>query len=323
MGAEAEAALRAPGVQGDVPPGAALTRAGRMSLGPVPAGFDLARVVMSHGWCQLAPTAFDEERRVLHRTLLLPDAGALTVSVREARGGLEASWGRVKGSCDDRIEIKAQLRRMLAVEQDLTELYALCATVPSLRWVPGSGLGRLLRSPTVWEDLAKQLSTTNCSWALTRLMCRRLVDSLGAEGPEGERAFPTPAAVVAAGEEHFVSVVRAGYRARAFVELAAAYPSLDVARWEDPAVPDEEVLREVKALRGFGPYAAEGMLGLLGRPRGLAIDSWVRAKLPGLLGRASMTDAEIAAHYAPLGRWAGLGLWLDLTRDWFGIPSTP
>jgi N-glycosylase/DNA lyase len=294
-----------------------------MSLGPVPPGYDLSSVVMSHGWCQLAPTAFDKDRRVLHRTLALPDAGPLTVSVRERSGRLEASWGRVKGSCDDRIAVKAQLRRMLAVDDDLAELYEHCTRVPSLAWVPASGLGRLLRSPTVFEDLAKQLATTNCSWALTRLVCRRLVDSLGAEGPAGERAFPAPEAVVAAGEKHLVEVVRAGYRARAFVELAAAYPALPVERWADPAYPDADVLRDVRALRGFGPYAAEGMLGLLGRPRGLAIDSWVRAKLPRLLGRDAMTDAEIAEHFAPLGRWAGAGLWLELTRDWFGIESAP
>jgi N-glycosylase/DNA lyase len=307
-------------VQGEVPPGADLKRAGRMSLGPVPQGFDLSRVVMSHGWCQLAPTAYDDDRRVLHRTLGLPDGGPLTVSVRERPGrGLEASWGRVKGTCDDRIAVKAQLRRMLAMDDDLTELYEHCLTVPTLAWVPASGLGRMLRSPTVFEDLAKTLATTNCSWSLTKLMCARLVASLGNEGPEGERAFPSPNAVKSAGEKHFTDVVRAGYRARAFVELAAAYDTLGVERWTDPSVDDATVLKEILALRGFGPYAAEGMLGLLGRPRGLAIDSWVRAKLPGLLGRDAMTDAEIAEHFAPLGRWAGAGLWLELTRDWFEL----
>lgn len=319
MGAEAEASVLSHEIEGDLPPGHDLPRAGRMSLGPVPAGFDLSRVVLSHGWCQLAPTAYDTPRRVLHRALLLPDAGALTVSVRERSGRLEASWGRTKGTCDDRVEVKAQLRRMLALDVDLGDLYDSCAALPSLAWVPGSGLGRMLRSPTAFEDLAKQLATTNCSWALTGLMCRRLVDSLGTEGPEGEHAFPTPDAVTKAGEEHFVTVVRAGYRARAFVELAAAYPSLDVAHWEDPDVTDDEVLREVQTLRGFGPYAAEGMLGLLGRPRGLAIDSWVRAKLPRLLGVESLSDKEIAARYEPLGRWAGTGLWLELTRDWFDL----
>lgn len=319
MGAEAEAALRERGVRGEVPPGATLPRTGRMSLGPVPAGYDLERTVMSHGWCQLAPTAYDETCRVLHRTLLLPDAGPLTVAVRERNAGLEASWGRTKGTCDDRIAVKAQLRRMLALDTDVTDLYAACAALPSLAWVRGSGLGRLLRSPEPFEDLAKTLATTNCSWALTRLMTRRMVGSLGAEGPEGERAFPTPDAVANVGEAHFANVVRAGYRAKAFVALAHE----DMTGWDDPAVSDEDLMTRLRALRGFGPYAAEGMLGLLGRPRGLAIDSWVRAKLPGLLGRTTLTDKQIAKHYAPLGRWAGTGLWLELTRDWFGITSTP
>lgn len=323
MGAEAEAALRERGVQGEVPPGASLPRAGRMSLGPVPPGFDLERVVMSHGWCELAPTAYDADRRVLHRTLLLPDAGALTVAVRERGPRLEASWGRVHGTCDDRIAVKASLRRMLALDVDLGDLYEHCARLPFLAWVPSSGCGRLMRSPDAFEDLAKTLATTNCSWSLTSLMVQRMVGSLGIEGPEGERAFPTAAAVARAGEKHFTDVVRAGYRARAFVSLAEAYPTLDVAAWEDPAVPDDVVVKELLALRGFGPYAAEGMLGLLGRPRGLAIDSWVRGKLPRLLGVASLTDEQIAARYAPLGRWAGAGLWLELTADWFGIGSSP
>lgn len=319
MGAEAESALRERGVQGEVPPGAGLPRRGRMSLGPLPGHFDLERAVMSHGWCQLAPTAYDERTRTLHRTLLLPDAGPLTVSVRERGDRLEASWGRTKGSCDDRVEVKRALRRMLALDDDLTGLYDACARHPDLAWVPGSGMGRLLRSPDLFEDLAKTLATTNCSWSLTRLMVRRMVDSLGEEGPEGERAFPTRVAVARAGEEHFANVVRAGYRARAFVALATT--SLDGI--DDPASSEEDVLKRLLALRGFGPYAAEGMLGLLGRPRGLAIDSWVRAKLPRLLGRDAMTDAEIAERFAPLGRWAGAGLWLELTRDWFGITSSP
>jgi N-glycosylase/DNA lyase len=60
------------------------------------------------------------------------------------------------------------------------------------------------------------------------------------------------------------------------------------------------------------------MLGLLGRPRGFALDSWVRAKLPQLLGVAAMTDDEIRARYTAYGDWAGSVLWLELTRDWFG-----
>jgi N-glycosylase/DNA lyase len=278
---------------------------------------------MSHGWCSLAPAAYDGRRDVLHRTLDLPDAGALTVSVRQRQDGkLEASWGRVHGSCDDRIAIKDGLRRMLALDDDMSALHEACRVSAETSWIAEEGVGRLLRSPSVWEDLAKTLATTNCSWALTKSMCRRLVDTLGREGPEGERAFPTPQAVVAAGESHLKDEVRAGYRARAFVELAEAVASgaVDPERWlasAPDALPDEQVLVEMLALRGFGPYAVEGMLGLLGRPRGFALDSWVRAKLPQVVGKKAMTDKQIIRRYTPYGGWAGTVLWLELTRDWF------
>jgi N-glycosylase/DNA lyase len=319
MGQQVDEALVAgTGVHGEVPPGAQLPRAGRMSLGHVPAGLSLRRTALSHGWCGLHPTAYDDDRGVLHRTLALPDAGALTVSVRSRAGRLEASWGRVPGSCADRVAIKAQLRRMLALDDDLAELHDALRSEPGLRWAADTAAGRLLRSPTVFEDLAKTLATTNCSWALTKQICRRLVETLGAVGPAGERAFPTPEAVIAAGAAHLQTEVRVGYRARAFVELAEAVASGAVSpeRWLDPSMDDDAVLAEIRARRGFGPYAAEGMLGLLGRPRGLALDSWVRAKLPTMLGRESMTDAEIGERYARFGRWAGTALWLELTSDW-------
>ncbi len=312
MGAEAEVEVLARGMLGVPPPGHDLPRTGRLSLGPTPPGWTLDRVARSHGWSGLPPCAYDEDRRRLHRTLALPDAGPLTVTVT-ARGLV--TWGRVTATRADRAAIRAQLRRMLCVDDDVSELYAACAAVPWLAWVPAAGGGRLLRSPTVWEDLARMLATTNCSWALTRAMLTRLVDTLGAVGPAGERAFPTPAAVARAGVTHLRAVVRAGYRAESFVALASTTEPVE--DWLGGAQTDAELTSAITGLRGFGPYAAEGMLGVLGRPRGLAIDSWVRAKLPRVLGLAAMTDAEIRARYAPLGRWAGWGLWLELTRDWY------
>jgi 3-methyladenine DNA glycosylase/8-oxoguanine DNA glycosylase len=328
MGAQAEAAVTpdtapdAPVTLVGVPPiGWDLPRAGRLQLGPRPAGWTLDRVARSHGWCGLPPSAYDPVRQRFHRTLALPDAGPLTVTV-DAHGTV--SWGRTRGTASDRAAIKRQLRRMLGVDDDISALQAACAATPWLAWVPASGAGRLLRSPTVWEDLARMLATTNCSWALTRLMLTRLVDSLGAEGPAGERAFPTRDAVAAAGPTHFREVVRAGYRSESFVALANTAEPIEswLATPAGPVAGDDDVLAGIQRLRGFGPYAAEGMLGLLGRPRGFGIDSWVRSKLPTLLGVPSLTDAEIRGRYAQLGSWAGWGLWLELTRDWFDGDGT-
>jgi N-glycosylase/DNA lyase len=200
---------------------------------------------------------------------------------------------------------------MLALDADLAPLHKVAPT-----WIRDVDGGRLLRSPTVWEDLAKTLATTNCSWAATRGMVRRLVATLGAQGPSGERAFPTPAAVAAAGEDHLRDVIRAGYRARSFIELAEFCDGSEQRWLAGSRLDDETVMTQMLALRGFGRYAVEGMLGLLGRPRGFAVDSWIRA----VLGKDEKT---IAREYAKYGVWAGSVLWLDVTRHWFDSRSDP
>lgn len=316
MGAEAERAVLSRAVIGVPPPGHDLPRRGRTTIGPVPPGWTLDVVVKSHGWCGLAPSAYDETRRRFHRTLTLPDAGPLTVTVDEA--GV-VTWGRVRGTSGDRSEIRRQLRRMLCVDDDVTDMLAAFARAPWLRWDPALGGGRLLRSPTVWEDLVRMLATTNCSWALTKAMTTKLVDTLGEVGPAGERAFPTPQAVRRAGVDHLRDVIRAGYRAESFVALAAT--DVDVESWLASPQSDGELSAQIQSLRGFGPYAAEGLLGILGRPRGFAIDSWVRVKLPALLGKRSMTDDQIRKRYRSFGRWAGWALWTELTSDWFDAMS--
>jgi 3-methyladenine DNA glycosylase/8-oxoguanine DNA glycosylase len=314
MGGQVEAEIVADTIHGELPPGHDLARVGRLSI-PVPDRFELRRVALSHGWSGLDPTAYDATRNILHRTLSLPDAGPLTVAVSQPGGPgskLALSWGRTKGTSPDRAVARKQIVHMLALDADLAPLHEVAPA-----WIRAVDGGRLLRSPTVWEDLAKTLATTNCSWAATRGMVRRLVATLGAEGPDGERAFPIPAAVVDAGEDHMRDVIRAGYRARSFVELAAFCDGTEQRWLAGSGLDDETVMKEMLALRGFGRYAVEGMLGLLGRPRGFAVDSWIRA----VLGKDEKTIAE---EYAKYGVWSGSVLWLDVTRHWFEpAPDTP
>jgi hypothetical protein len=82
---------------------------------------------------------------------------------------------------------------------------------------------------------------------------------------------------------------------------------------QNPRKGFEEILEE----HGFGPYAAEGILRILGRHDFLALDSWVRMKYRELHpGPKKKTDASIARRYARYGENRGLAMWLELTEEW-------
>ena len=182
------------------------------------------------------------------------------------------------------------------------------------------GGGRLLRSADVFEDLLKLLFTTNCSWAATTAMTRHLVAALGAEAPDGSRAFPTAAECVQ-NERFYRDVVRCGYRATAAQRLAERFASGELTEWHfvDPELPTATLRERITALHGFGPYAAGQAMRLFGRYDDLALDSWCRATMAWLLQkRTPPSDATIARRYRAFGPWAGLALWCELTAPWHG-----
>jgi len=304
----------------------------------VPSPFDLEVVVRSHGWYDLAPWSWDGERRILARPLLLSGEEVVRAELAERAepgGGLAlrlAAQGRLSERAAG--EARAQLRHALSLDEELGPFWRRVEELmpereglglPDLRWAVARGAGRMLRSPTVFEDLVKMLCTTNCSWSLTRAMVSRLVERAGAPGPLGCRAFPTPEALGERPVRFFRETVRAGYRAPWLRQIARdiAAGRLDVEAWRDPALPEEELYRRIRELPGFGPYAAEGLLRLLSRHRHLALDSWVRPRLRELRGlRRPPSDRTIARWFAPFGEWAGLALWLEVTADWFGDRPT-
>jgi N-glycosylase/DNA lyase len=101
--------------------------------------------------------------------------------------------------------------------------------------------------------------------------------------------------------------------------------ALDLEALRRSELPTPELLGRLRQIRGFGPYAAERMLRLLGRNDHLALDSWTRAKLAELRGKRRIpSDRTFARWYAPYGSWAGLAMWLEVTADWHGPrPSWP
>jgi N-glycosylase/DNA lyase len=284
---------------------------------------DLWRTLTSHGVAELPPQLLDEAARTLEATLALTGGRARTIRIRAGKPGfalVEATEGQVGAA--EGAKLAEAARHVLRLDEDLSDFYEAAQDDPDLFWVT-SGAGRMLRSPTVFEDVVKTICTTNCTWSATVRMTTALVSELGIEAPDGRRTFPTPAAMAEAKETFYKDVVRAGYRGAYLRALAAdvADGSLDLEALNDPGLGDGEVAERLLALPGCGPYATAHMMMLLGRYSRLILDSWTRPKYARLNGRKA-ADRTIERRFRRYGRYAGLAFWLYLTRDWVAEPAT-
>lgn len=290
-----------------------------------PPSFSFKRTAISHGWYDLPPFELDQESWTLSRVIDLGRAKPVTIEIAEGKRAVTVKLSR---DISQRAmeKVTRDVRHMLRLDDDMTRFYGAVASDPEFSWIASSGAGRLLRAPTVFEDLVKMICTTNCSWALTDKMVNGLVDSLGRESSGGRRSFPTAEAMASMPEEFYRDEVRAGYRAPYFKELAkrVAAREIDVESWLASELPTPELKREMKRIKGVGDYAAENMLKLVGRYDGLALDSWVRGKFARIRNRARKTsDKKIERHYSRFGEWRGLALWCDMTRDWLEDEQSP
>ena len=288
---------------------------------------DLWRTINSHGVVDLPPMRIDVDGRGLEATLPLDGRPPQAVRIAEAGPGRAAV--EVRGTRPGRADaerVLAAVRYVLRLDEDLSPFYALAANDPDLAWAT-RGAGRLVRSPTVFEEVVKTICTTNCAWSATERTVGALVEHLGKpaaglepEGPYG-RAFPTPAAMATATLDFYRDVVRAGYRGAYLRTLAESVASgeLDLealGRATRDELSDDELAARLLALPGVGPYAAAHVMMLLGRYSRLVLDSWTRPKYARVTGGRPKKDATIARRFRRYGPYAGLGFWLVLTRDW-------
>jgi N-glycosylase/DNA lyase len=296
--------------------------------GPAGEPIDLARVFRSHGIASLPPMRLDQRTGTFEITVPLPIGGARTIRISPGRAG--HGLVTVAGVRPDRRtgdEIMAQVRHLLSLDLDLSPFYAVAKTDPDLEWAT-AGAGRMVRSPTVFEDVVKTICTTNTSWGGTTRMVNALVEHLGAKAPDAPaggpygHTFPTPAAMAAAPEAFYKTVAGAGYRAGYLRQLAAsvAAEEVDLEALTQPsaaALSDEEVENRLRVLPGVGPYAAAHIMLMLGRYSRLILDSWTRPTYARLAGRSRpATDGMIVRRFRRYGPYAGLAFWLFVTHGW-------
>lgn len=268
-----------------------------------------ARTIHSHGCAALPPAEIVEEP-LIYRRRLRAGSRVVEVAMRERAGMLRVETAialpRSQGN-----ELRLAVARMFRFGDDLSRFYARIAGDETLGWA-AHGAGRILASPTVFEDVVKTICTTNCAWSATVRMTRALCDLGGGAFPDSELLAATP-------DSWYRDVARMGYRGPYVRAIArdVAEGRLDVealshfGRFDDDAVE-----RQLLALPGIGPYGAAHVMQLLGRHRRLVLDSWTRPKYLRLSRKKRAGDTTIRRAFARYGDYAGLAFWLYLTRDW-------
>jgi 3-methyladenine DNA glycosylase/8-oxoguanine DNA glycosylase len=267
------------------------------------------RTIHSHGCARLPPASVHDSPPSYRRAFRVGKR-VVDVAMRANRGTLIAETPKRIGRRES-AAIEGAIARMFRFDDDLSPFYAQIAGDAAMSWA-ANGAGRILASPTVFEDVVKTICTTNCAWSATVRMTRALVEL-------GEGAFPEPDALASAPDSWYRDTARMGYR-DAYIKAIArdvASGALDLESLVDRGRhSDEETEETLLALPGIGPYGAAHVMQLVGRHRALVLDSWTRPKYRRLAGKKNAADSTIRRAFARYGKYAGLAFWLYLTRDW-------
>lgn len=287
--------------------------ASRFSI-KVPRDYHLARDYCSYGYFLLEPNHWDPRTRTLSRILDL-SGGPVRLDVVQPDGAgtallIRADRGLAK---PERAEAQRFLSRMLRLDEDHDLIRDFHKVDP--RW-KRSGRGRLMRSPTLFEDVIKTVTSCNVTWPSTVVMNIRLCEVVGRGG-----AFPSAKKLASTRPATLRARCRVGYRDARMIELADMFSTspakggIDQAWLEDPATPDKDLLEKLLSLPGIGPYAAANIMQLLGRYHRLPLDSEsVRhgKKVMGLKGSEKQIMKRVGAHFAPFGKHAFRSYWFEL-----------
>jgi 3-methyladenine DNA glycosylase/8-oxoguanine DNA glycosylase len=278
--------------------------------------FNFHSVIYSHGWYQLAPFHFDEESNTLHYILQLANGRVVELIMHAGTDGVAVETEKLDRL--ERKEVTDKVSWMWGLDMDFSRFYATSQVEPKLAQVEEHARGRVLRSPTVFEDVVKTILTTNTLWGATKNMTRKLVNEFGVslDGQTEKRAFPTPASIAAGSPEILKEAVRVGYRAPAIHQLAVRLASgeLDLEGLKSSTLPTLELRKELLKINGVGPYAAANLLMILGRHDFIPIDSyalkmvsyeWYKGK--------PITAKEVEKRFEKWGEFKGLAFWF---WDW-------
>ncbi|HCM96847.1 MAG: hypothetical protein A2X25_05310 [Chloroflexi bacterium GWB2_49_20] len=278
--------------------------------------FNFQSVLQSHGWCQLQPFRLEADTGQLSYILRLSSGQVVDLEISETPGGIQVQTTQLTFS--EKAEVMAVLTWMFGLNLDFSNFYEAIRGKPPLAHVEKRAMGRVLRSPTFFEDVIRTILTTNTLWSATIRMTANLVGQFGDPLPfDSERkAFPTPQRLASATEAQLRAEIRLGYRAPYILDLAqrVASSGFDLELFKTSSLPTLELRNQLLKILGVGPYAAANLLMILGRCDFIPIDTWaLKMVSQEWHGGQHVTPADVQAAFEKWGEWQGLVFWF---WDW-------
>jgi 3-methyladenine DNA glycosylase/8-oxoguanine DNA glycosylase len=281
----------------------------RLSI-KVPRDYLLARDYCSYGYFLLEPNHWEPRLKQFSRILDLKD-GPVRLDAIQSAGRCSSLSIRADRTLSkpEKLQATQQLSRILRLDEPEDLIRDFHRVDPRFKRI---GRGRMMRSPSFFEDVIKTVTSCNVTWPSTVVMNIRLCEVVGRGG-----AFPTPKRLARTRPATLRARCRVGYRDQRIIELADMFASGDVdPEWfEDPATPDDAIHDKLLDWPGIGPYAAANIMQLLGRYARLPLDSEsVRhgKMVMGLKGSDRKIMKAMHAHFTPFGKHAFRSYWFEL-----------
>ena len=272
----------------------------------VPDDFSLRTTLRSHGWRHLKPFVPDDDRNTLTRVHKFDDAKVCQIVIQDSTNGSLS----ITSDADVNPEaLIAVARHMLQLDVELGKFHDYCSAIPKLSHMKQQRLGRMLRSPTLFEDVVKVIATVNTTWAQTCGMVNRLCDSFGESWPGDphKRTFPSAEQIATVPFDEFATKARMGYR-NAYVHAIATLvfaEELNLENFPSQYPPGTDLRKAFLSLPGIGPYGAACLMLYVGRPEHVNVDSWARTLVSKEIGK-KVSDKEVTLFFETFGAWKGL-----------------
>jgi N-glycosylase/DNA lyase len=289
----------------------------------VPAHYSLYGTCHAHGWKYLAPFVWNDEHEELSFAARAGKQSVDLVCSQDKKRIHVAVTSLHRLRASEATHLLTTVRRALDMDREMTPLIEAAQKAgPQFVRLLRSGAGRMLRGMSLWEDAAKTLFTTNCTWALTVKMTEAACsEKFGSPTPSGRFPFPPPEVFAARSHAELKKLIPVGYRAEYLHALATRFATdANLLKMDDGGADPDDAYELARTLRGFGDYAASHLIIMAGYFHRIPVDTVVtNILIEAYRTRNARSFAE--RHYRTWGKYRWWGLKLDQMlrySNWIG-----